>query len=565
MKLTRIILSLFILGLLGSSLYAQDSKVVLFETFTNSFSQCPTANDFDAAFKSTLSTNGAKIVHLNYHIIDPLDPMALASTPQADSAMMIMSGLTKQPYPILCAAIDRINLPQYHKLTGTIPGGKTQWDQAITDELKKAPAVSIALVGAQIDTISSSKSSRLIAVVSVTSNQTIADSMGLHFAITQDNVPYAQCAPSGPTKHNNVVRYVTNHDSLLQLATKPTGTTVTVAYVQDISKTKDNFSLRDMKLVAFVHDIKNRDIQVAQTALLKTNLGNLPPPPSALVLNSTLLDGKTYAPGDPISIFFNKISIDSVKVEFSPDNGATWQLVGTTHDFVYYWNAPSVNAPQAKIKISDLKTGNPVAIETGNFSVVQSSHSIALIHPNASDTAYIGKKFTITWNSNGADSVKIYYSTDAGAHWGTINVHNGGAKSYSWLVSGVPTTSASIKIEGQGEATGIVSTSDVFTVLNFVSGGVNTADKNDFSISVNPQPLHASQPLTLNVTLAEHSELSVALFDLTGKQVFSKSDLVGEQGKNAFALPIGQLSPGIYMLRVIRGDGEVQAMKVEII
>ncbi|MFI5265090.1 MAG: hypothetical protein ACHQM6_11285, partial [Candidatus Kapaibacterium sp.] len=163
MKLYHIPLFFGIALFFSGNLHAQGTKVVLFETFTNSYSECPKNNDFDAAFKATLAANGSKVIHLNFHIIDPLDPMALASTPAGDSVMMLLSGLTKQPFYILCGAVDRTNFPQYDKLTGTIPGGKTQWDDRIASELKLSPPVSISLASAMIDTISSSKTSRLIA------------------------------------------------------------------------------------------------------------------------------------------------------------------------------------------------------------------------------------------------------------------------------------------------------------------------------------------------------------------------------------------------------------------
>src|SRR5258708_1546513 len=127
MKLHRILLILAATLAIAGNLHAQNSKIVLFETFTNSYSQCPNNDAFDAAFKATLASNGSKIIHLNYHIISYQDPMALASIPSSDSVMSLLSGQTGPSLPILCGAVDRVNFPQYNKLTGTIPGGKTQW------------------------------------------------------------------------------------------------------------------------------------------------------------------------------------------------------------------------------------------------------------------------------------------------------------------------------------------------------------------------------------------------------------------------------------------------------
>jgi hypothetical protein len=122
--------------------------------------------------------------------------------------------------------------------------------------------------------------------------------MALHFAIAQDNLFFAQCPdakPPGPTKHNDVVRYVTIEDSLMDFKAK---TKNTVTYSQDISKTIKTFVLGDMKLIAFAEDIKDGDHQIVQSALLQMNLDDLPAPPPSLALDYSNLDNAIFAPGE---------------------------------------------------------------------------------------------------------------------------------------------------------------------------------------------------------------------------------------------------------------------------
>jgi hypothetical protein len=566
MKKCRIQLFAAVIFFVTGNLYGQNPKVVLFETFTNSYSECPNNDAFDAAFKATLAADGSKIIHLNYHIINYQDPMALASIPSSDSVMSLLSGQTGPSLPILCGAVDRVNFPQYHKLTGTIPGGKTQWDNQIAADLKLNAPVAITLASAQIDTLSSTKSSRLIAKVDVTSTQPIADSMGLHFVVTQDNVPYAQC-PSvpGPTTHNNVVRYITMGDSALALKGNPSGTLSHVTYVLDISKTKPNFSLADMKLIGFVEDRTAGDFTVAQAALLQTNLGNLPPPPASITLNTSTFEGKTFAPGDPITILFDKVSIAIVKLEYSLDNGATWNVIDTTHEFSYFWYAPTANTTQAKIRISESQTDNPISTETGTFSIKNTQPSIKIIHPSAInptalDTAVAGKIFSIVWNSYLADTVKISYSVD-GTNWGIIRPSLIGAKSYNWNLLGIKATpTAQIKIEGLGDASNVVSISDPFPIVN--SAGVSRPAAQIFSISVNPQPLHRSQQLKANIKLDSYYGIEVSMYDLGGKKVYSKERMSLGAGENTITLETGLLPAGTYLLEVRRDDGQVRMVKV---
>ncbi len=571
MKFSRVIFSLAtVLSLLGSA-HAQDQKKVLFETFTNSFSdECPKNNDFDAAFRSTMSaSNAANVIHLNYHIINYLDPMQLAGSPQDDQTMKVLSGVNSGSFPILFGAVDRTNFPPLKKITHTTPGGKTEWDQRIVDELKIAPTVSIKLISAQIDTLSSSLSSRFIAYIDVTSSEAIADTLSIHYAITEDNVAYAQCPdtkPVGPTHHNDIVRYITQQDSLVNLRGKPSGSVSHVTYIQDISK-KKGFILSNLKFIAFVQDHKDGDFQVVQSALLQKNFKTLSSPPASLTLNSALLDGQTKQPGDPINIIFDKVSIDSVKLEFSPDGGTTWQFIANSHEFNYYWSTPELSTTQAMIRISDLSNGSLKSVEKGMFAIQHAAYGLIVLHPNATDTVFIGKKFTITWNSNGVDSLYIDYSSDGGTTFkSTLARLLHGEKSYVWNVptTTAPTIQGEIKLRSAIAEANVTVVSEQFIVDFPVTGSVHSSPDESFSISVNPQPVKKSERLNVNLKLDTYSGVDIALYDLSGKKVLAKDRVYYGAGNNTAELQLNSLPSGTYVLEVRRDNGEIKTLKIEV-
>jgi hypothetical protein len=573
MKLCRIIFSLGFVIAISSNLLAQNQKMVLFETFTNSYEGCTLNDDFDAAVKATLAgTNGSKLIHLNHHVINVGDPMAAAS-PQATNTVAVLSAKPQQPWPDNCSAVDRTNM-NFVKLSGTVPGGKSEWDTRIAAELKLSAPVSIKLISAYIDTISSSSFSRLVATIEVTSTEATPDTMTIHYALLQDNILYPQCptaTPPGPTEHDNVTRYITQKDSLLDLKGKPVGTVSRVTYIQNISKSvAANFLLADMKLVAFVED-HNGDFHVAQAAILKIGLDTLKAPAPALSLNSSVLDGNTYSPEDLIDILFDKTTIDSVKIEFSSDNGAHWQQIGTTHEFNFYWNAPAITTTTGKIRISDLKNGNPLSTETGTFSIMQADHSISLYHPNGNDIVYIGQKFNITWNEHGVDTFFIEYSSDDGNHWQSVYLHKGlGAANdtvYSWNVNTaqyIATSQARMRLRPfLSEFSSLTSTSDAFQLLNTV-GSVSSSANKSFSISASPQPLGKGEDLKVYMNLDESSGLGITLYDLGGKKVFTKVRSFYNAGETKITLGLPNLPAGTYILEAMRDDGEHGTVKIEI-
>ncbi|MFI5264032.1 MAG: T9SS type A sorting domain-containing protein, partial [Candidatus Kapaibacterium sp.] len=149
--------------------------------------------------------------------------------------------------------------------------------------------------------------------------------------------------------------------------------------------------------------------------------------------------------------------------------------------------------------------------------------------------------------------------------WGLIRPSFTGAKSYNWNLLGIkPTPNAEIKVEALGEASGTVSTSDPFPIVNQQSGAVNVSLQESFALSVNPQPLRKSQQLKLNLKFDSYSGVDISMFDLSGKKVLSKERVYFGAGDNSVVLEPGSLSAGSYILEVRRDNGEVRVMSIVI-
>ena len=72
------------------------------------------------------------------------------------------------------------------------------------------------------------------------------------------------------------------------------------------------------------------------------------------------------------TIFWSSMFVGAIRIEYSPDNGATWQtVVGSVNAFKgrYRWTIPSVQSTQCMIRISDSNNPSVYAISDGIFTI----------------------------------------------------------------------------------------------------------------------------------------------------------------------------------------------------
>ncbi|MCH2198020.1 MAG: GPI anchored serine-threonine rich family protein [Flavobacteriales bacterium] len=145
--------------------------------------------------------------------------------------------------------------------------------------------------------------------------------------------------------------------------------------------------------------------------------------------------GQTYYATKQYNITWTSeyVVSDQVQIEFSNDNGASWQIIAsiTEDDGLYTWTAPNVISDDYLIRITDL--ANPSTFDVSdNFSVA--APFIDVTYPNGGEIETQCEQFTITWNSGGSfnNRFRILYSEDNGASWTTIASNQLGS-SYNWV------------------------------------------------------------------------------------------------------------------------------------
>jgi photosystem II stability/assembly factor-like uncharacterized protein len=180
-----------------------------------------------------------------------------------------------------------------------------------------------------------------------------------------------------------------------------------------------------------------------------------------------------------------------VKIEYSTNNGAAWNLVANNlpNTNYYQWLVPNTPSANCKVRVSDAQF--PAVIDQSNntFTITAPVPVINLLSPNGSEQWGNGTNQTILWSSNNIANVKIEYSVDSGVTWIIINaLVQANLGSYTWLVDAPLSSNALIKVSDAS----INTVSDmsngvfeIFTPISFVdllypnggeqiSAGINT-------------------------------------------------------------------------------------------
>lgn len=570
----RVVLSFAFLSVIFSVGYAQQPRRVLFETFTNSYDLCPEANGLDATFKATLaSANGSKIIHLNNHIANVGDPMVVAgSTANLESLRLSNNAF---PYPIFNGAVDHTVFTSTGlRLTSKYePSGSTEWNTRINERVGDEALVAITLTDAKMDKIGQADYWRLVAKVKITLQDANSDSLRLLYAITQDNVFYEQCQTTKPViikNHNNVVRFIDVHGVALDLKGKPQGASTEVTITHDISKLESHkYKLEDMKFIAFVERGTHDNYEVVQAWELRKNLDTLAAPAAAIAISNATLEGTTYAPGDNVFITFDKTNVDSVKLEFSSDNGGSWQHIQDLNTNRYFWTAPDITTTLGKIRVSELKTGTPSSTSAGNFTIQLPIKGLRILKPQGGDTAFLTKKLVIEWSKIGSEiieKVDLDYSVNGGATWAILAKSQTGT-SYTWNLFGpIPLTEqAMIRITENSQAVEkIVVTSDAFYIMNPITGGKVESSKIIRGVRLYPQPLESGSMLTIEFALDKQNRVDFMLFDMLGKQIYASPSYDAIAGLQSHTLQLPTVATGAYILSMRDAHGGVINKRIEI-
>ena len=201
--------------------------------------------------------------------------------------------------------------------------------------------------------------------------------------------------------------------------------------------------------------------------------------------------GEIYTVGDACPIHWNWIgTISNVKIEYSIDGGATWNLItgSVQNEGCYLWTIPNIPTNECRIKITNVSDPNSFDISDANFIVKRPSFYI--FDPDSGKELFAGETYPIHWNWEGSVSsvkLELWYKTQSGIEWWTITSNTPNDGSYYFNVPYYISDSCGIKITSNDDPNAY-AVSKTFKIVRpkitviYPNGGEVLMEGEDFEI-----------------------------------------------------------------------------------
>ncbi|MBU4306987.1 MAG: hypothetical protein KKB32_04040, partial [Acidobacteria bacterium] len=176
--------------------------------------------------------------------------------------------------------------------------------------------------------------------------------------------------------------------------------------------------------------------------------------------------GESWTVGSSHDITWSSTGvIDNVNIEYSTDNGFSWNPVASNeaNDGSYAWTIPDAQSSNCLVRVGDTD-GDPSDPSDAIFTIAVPD-SITVTAPNGGETWTAGSTQEITWTSTGTiANVNIDYSTDNGSNWTPVAAGTENDGSYSWTVPSTPSVNCLVRVRDALDNDPSDSSDAVFTI-----------------------------------------------------------------------------------------------------
>jgi len=188
-----------------------------------------------------------------------------------------------------------------------------------------------------------------------------------------------------------------------------------------------------------------------------------------------------------------------VQIEYSVDNGTTWNFVvtSTSNNGSYSWTVPFTPSNFARIRISNV--GNPSLFDISDNQFIIQIPSPVITAPNGGETWYAGTTQSITWQTSTffSNTVNIEYSLDGGNTWNSIANNQTNNGSYTWTIPNVNSANALVKVSNSTHPAYFDISDALFTLRPYVrlitpNGGNQLGSCTQTTITFEKAPLYTS-------------------------------------------------------------------------
>ncbi|MBI3234036.1 MAG: hypothetical protein HYZ42_08340 [Bacteroidetes bacterium] len=219
-------------------------------------------------------------------------------------------------------------------------------------------------------------------------------------------------------------------------------------------------------------------------------------PSTSLIKVQYPLGNQIFKAGtDTIIHWIASNTIQTVKVEFSADNGVTWQVIdggeqinaklgGRTYgQGTLKWTLPMVSTTTGLIRVSDASNPAIEAITLAPFTI--QIQAIAIDFPKGGEKFGQKEKVDVKWTSTLVSETKVEFSSDGGQTWITLSTSSSG--SFYFDLPDIETSQGIIRISDISNNK-IISQSNIFSIgkekitLIAPNGGNTICIKDTFNI-----------------------------------------------------------------------------------
>ncbi|MEJ5285789.1 MAG: hypothetical protein CH6_3075 [Candidatus Kapaibacterium sp.] len=205
-----------------------------------------------------------------------------------------------------------------------------------------------------------------------------------------------------------------------------------------------------------------RELPLARSAAERSNCVKQVSSPYISLLNP--LGDRTYVAGENLQIRWTSANVNYLTIFYTTDKGLNWQLIADNvpaTDSIYIWTLPNIYTTQALVLIRD--KGNPNVADTSlkTFSIMPKS--IEVLSPSAFEEYAVGESVTLSWTATLVDTFNIYFSTDGGKTFNTLETQMKG-NSYEMIAPAIQSDECKFRVTSTDGK--IIAESELFKIGN---------------------------------------------------------------------------------------------------
>ncbi len=178
--------------------------------------------------------------------------------------------------------------------------------------------------------------------------------------------------------------------------------------------------------------------------------------------------GETWYIGSIQNITWNTIgTINAVKLEFSANNGTTWQTIAASVNNTgsYAWTIPASASTSCRVRISDASDATRTDMSNAVFTIA--TQFLSVTSPNGGQTLILGSLQNLTWTSGGpTDNVKIELSRNGGSSWEVLTNSAVNSGIYPWQVTGAASNNCLLRVSDAADGNPIDISDGTFSIAN---------------------------------------------------------------------------------------------------